>query len=248
MSIRARMLSAAGMAGLLFATVLLFPPSGHGAEEEETHTMADATNTLPLLVHEEFSEGNADRWHPLDPKAWKVEERDGGWVYSVFQQSEYRGPVRSPWNISLLKEPVVSDFLLEVRLRSTTEDYKHRDMCIVFGYQDPSHFYYVHLGKNADPHSNSVFIVDGTDRVSIGFDRSGGTPWDDEVHTVRIRREVDSGSVEVFFDDFDTPVMRAKDSTFTWGLVGAGAFDDLGEIHELKLWGREVTDHRAKLP
>jgi hypothetical protein len=210
--------------------------------------MAEMEENLPLLVHEDFSGGDAGNWHALDPKAWKTEEREGGWVYSAFQQSEYRGPVRSPWNISLLNGPVVGDFRLEIRLRSTTKDYPHRDMCIVFGYQDPSHFYYVHLGKNADPHSHSVFIVDGKDRVSIGTDRTEGTPWDDGVHAVRIRRDADSGLVEVFFDDFESPVMKAKDTTFAWGLVGAGAFDDLGEIHELKLWGRKAGDRQAELP
>jgi len=173
---------------------LILPPSCHAEEREEEAAM---TEELPLLVDENFSDGQAGRWHPLDPNAWKVEKRGDRWVYSVFQQSEYRGPVRSPWNISLLKQPAVGDFLLEVRLRSTTEDYPHRDMCIVFGYQDPSHMYYAHLGKNADPHSNSVFIVDGTPRVSIGFDQSDGIPWDDGEHIVRVRRDAESGLVEV---------------------------------------------------
>jgi len=42
--------------------------------------------------------------------------------------------------------------------------------------------------------------------------------------------------------------MKAKDRTFTWGFVGVGAFDDLGEFYEVKLWGREAKGKKAKLP
>lgn len=42
-----------------------------------------------------------------------------------------------------------------------------RDACLVFGYQDPSHFYYVHLGKQADDHANQVFIVNDAAQLKI---------------------------------------------------------------------------------
>jgi hypothetical protein len=207
----------------------------------------DATGEYPLLYSSDFADGKAEEWHPTDPDAWKVVRRGDEWVYAVIQPCRYKPPVRSPWNVSVLRDPAVTDFVLEVRLRSTTKDYNHRDMCIVFGYQDPEHFYYAHLGKRADPHSNSVFIVNGTPRVSIAASRTEGTPWDDEEHRVRVRRETGSGLIEVLFDDHAGPVMRATDKTFLWGLVGVGAFDDLGEISEVRLWGVEAPGKESRL-
>ena len=61
--------------------------------------------------------------------------------------------------------------------------------CIVFGYQDPAHFYYVHLGKKADDHANQIFIVNGADRKKISLTSTSGTNWDDKWHTVRVVRK-----------------------------------------------------------
>ena len=156
---------------------------------------------LPLLYADDFESGAADRWEPADPKAWRVLKVGGGHVYSQFQQNKVKTPVRSPFNRSLVKDVTVGDFVLEVRVQSTAKDYGHRDLCVFFGFQDPAHFYYVHLGKKADAHANSIFLVDGKDRVSVATKRTEGTNWDDNWHLVRVVRFVASGLIQVYFDD-----------------------------------------------
>lgn len=196
---------------------------------------------LPEVFTEDFEKG-ADRWQPTDAKAWKIEKTDKGNVYSQFKKrSKYTPPHRSPYNIALVKDVSVSDFQLDAKVRSTHKDYPHRDACLFFGYQDPAHFYYVHLGKRADPHANQIFIVNAKDRTKISTTTTEGTNWDDEWHHVRIRRDVKSGSIEVFFDDMKKPVMTATDKTFTWGRVGLGSFDDTTHWDDVKLQG-----HKAK--
>lgn len=66
-----------------------------------------------------------------------------------------------------MKDLSVGDFVLDTKMLSTIKDYNHRDLCLFFGYQDPAHFYYVHLGKKTDDHANQIFIVDGSDRKKI---------------------------------------------------------------------------------
>ncbi|MGC4005015.1 MAG: hypothetical protein QM811_18635 [Pirellulales bacterium] len=108
---------------------------------------AGAAEPTEPLVHEDFSKG-MDRWEPTDAKAWKLvpvvddKERYG---LSLFQQSKYEPKYRSPFNIALLKEPVVGDFQLDVKVVSTGRDYGHRDVCLIFGHESPTKFYYVHL-------------------------------------------------------------------------------------------------------
>ena len=204
-----------------------------------TSAVAAEKGKLPLLLKEGFEKG-ADHWRPTDPKAWKVVESDRGKVYSQFQGSKYKPPHRSPLNISLLKDVTVGDFVLAVRLQSTCRDYGHRDMCLFFGYQDPAHFYYVHLGKKADPHANQIFIVNKADRTMITKKKSPGTPWDDKWHRVKIVRRVTDGTIEVYFDNMKTPVMTAVDKTFTWGKVGLGSFDDTGNWDNFRLYGTKV--------
>lgn len=199
---------------------------------------ADEKSKLPLLFKDDFESGG-DRWKPTDPATWKIIEGQGGHVYSQFEQSKYEPPHRSPINFSLIRDPSVSDFVLTAKARSTGRDYGHRDLCLVFGYQDPAHFYYVHFGKQTDEHANQIFIVNGAPRVKISTKTTTGTPWDDDWHQVKVVRNAQSGDVQVFFDDFDTPAMTATDTTFRTGQVGIGSFDDTGDWDDVQLLGKE---------
>lgn len=191
---------------------------------------------LPLVFQDTFEEG-ASRWQPSDANAWKVISGPHGKIYNQFRQSDYRPPHRSPLNISLLGDVYVGDFTLEVDLQSTTRDYGHRDMCLFFGYQNAAHFYYVHLGKKADDHANQIFIVNDAPRTKISTRTTPGTDWDDQWHHVKIERRVAAGTIEIYFDDMDEPVMTAGDKTFRWGQVGVGSFDDTGNWDNVKLFG-----------
>ncbi len=201
---------------------------------------------LPILLSEDFESG-ADRWQPMDPASWKVVSTPEGKAYSLFQQSNYKPPFRSPVNIALLKEPMVSDFVLTTRVRSTVKDYDHRSMVLIFGYQNPAHYYYVHFGKKADDHANQIFIVNGAPRVKISKTSTPGTPWDDAWHRVKIVRTVADGKIEIYFDNFEQPVMTAENKTFAYGQIGIGAFDDLGEFDDLVLRGKETVVAKGKL-
>ncbi len=203
-------------------------------------THAGGKGELPLLFQDDFEKG-AGAWEPTDPKAWKViDSGKRGKVYSQFQMSKYKPPHRSPHNISLVKDVVVGDFVLEALVQSTGKDGAHRDMCLFFGYQDAAHFYYVHLAKKADDHANQIFIVNAADRKKISTKTTPGTPWDDGWHRVKVVRTVSDGTISVYFDDMKTLAMTATDRTFTWGRVGLGSFDDSGNWDEVRLRGVRV--------
>ncbi|MCA9039644.1 MAG: hypothetical protein KDA65_04775 [Planctomycetaceae bacterium] len=196
---------------------------------------------LPLVFSDNFESGAAERWEPTDATAWSVLNQGGNHVLNLNKKrSDFEPPVRSPYNRNLVKDVTVSDFVLDINLQSTHEDYGHRDLCMFFGYQDDAHLYYVHLGKKADPHANQIFIVNDADRKMISLESTPGTDWDDNWHHARIVRDTATGSIEVFFDNMDKPVMKAKDETFTWGRVGVGSFDDTGSFDNIMLFGSVV--------
>jgi alkaline phosphatase D len=192
---------------------------------------------LPLIRSDRFEQG-AGSWLATDQNAWRIMTQDGSKVYSLHRQSAYRPPHRSPVNISRLKDVVVGDFDLLARVLTTQRDYGHRDMCLFFGWQDPEHFYYVHLGQAMDDHANQIFIVNQAPRVKISEHTTQGTPWDAQWHTVKISRRVASGSIHVYWDDMETPVMRATDRTFLSGQIGLGSFDDTGNWDDVRLYGQ----------
>ena len=215
-------------------------------EALESNVSKRARAQLPLVHKDDFEKG-LKAWQTTDDAFWKLIdiERDGKKTKSlrVTGKSKYKPPVRSPHSIAWLKDKHVSDFVLTVRAENT--NYKaggHRDLCLFWGRQDASHFYYVHFGAKADPHSCQIFIVDGKPRTKITVDEVKGTPWGEgrEWHTLRVVRSVKDGTIQVFFDDMKKPHMTAKDKTFAWGQVGIGTFDDNGNFDEFELRGVAV--------
>lgn len=195
---------------------------------------------LPLLFRDDFSQGD-DQWEPTDPKAWKITEVDGNPAYEILGGSDYQPPHRSPFNISIRRDESVGDFVLTARVQTKQSPRGHRDMCLVFAYQDPANFYYIHLGQETDPHANQIFLVNNAPRVAISEKTNEGTPWKTgEWHQVKIVRKVSTGLIEVYFDDMETPSHVAHDKTFTWGRIGIGTFDDMGLWDDVELRGIAV--------
>ena len=186
----------------------------------------------------DFESGAVAPLAPTDPDAWVVAGQGPNHVLALtVRKSDYAPPVRSPHNIALLPGFDLAETVLDVDLQSTITDYGHRDLCLFFGYRDPSHFYYVHLGKRADPHANQIFVVDGGPRRAVSATTTAGTPWTDDWHHARVVRLPREGTIQVYFDDMTTPVMTAADTTFPSGRVGVGSFDDSGAFDNLAVYG-----------
>jgi hypothetical protein len=197
------------------------------------------------VVKEDFEKG-MERWRTTDPDpkdgVWEVVElKDGGKTNHAMRVkgiSKYQPPHRSPHSIALLKDAKVGDFELTARVQNTNKSAGgHRDLCIFWGYQDPSHFYYVHFGAQADPHACQIFIVNEAPRTMITEKQAKGTPWTDGWHKVKVVRRLKDGTMEVYFDDMKTPLMTARDKTFGAGLVGIGTFDDHGNFDDIEVRG-----------
>ncbi|WP_231753543.1 hypothetical protein [Rosistilla carotiformis] len=202
---------------------------------------------LPVVYEDDFEQG-VERWQPTDPAKWELAKLpDGSHAYKLLGKSDYAPPHRSPHSISLLKDLVVGDFELTARVQTLQTSRGHRDMCVIFGYQDPANFYYVHLGQKTDPHANQIFIVNDAPRVAISESTNAGTPWKDETwHQVKVVRRVADGTIEIYFDDMDKPQMVTHNREFTWGQIGLGSFDDLGLWDDVVIRGTTSVESQSK--
>ncbi len=196
-----------------------------------------------LLYSADFDDGPAlDDIAMTDASAWKIADVEGNKVLELHGKSDYRGRVRSPFNIAVIRDKLFGDFTMEVKMKQTGRDYGHRDMCLFFGMQDPSNFYYVHMATAADPHAHNIFLVNDAPRVAIAEEHTKGVDWGDTWHSVRIRRELATGLIAVYFDDMDTPIMITRDKHFPAGLIGFGSFDDTGMVDNVKVWGPKMGE------
>lgn len=212
---------------------------------------ADVPEGYKLVYQQDFKAESALKDLAMtDPVAWQISEvkdAPGEMALELARQSKYQPEVRSPVNIALLADRVFEDFILEVKLRQTGREYGHRDMCLFFGVENPSRFYYAHMATQADDHAHNVFIVKDAPRTKIADQTTEGVNWGLEVwHTVRLERNASDGSIRVFYDDMATPIMVASDKTFPSGYIGFGSFDDTGMVDEIRIWAPEMKTRKTE--
>jgi len=209
-------------------------------------TAGELPEGYKLLYQQDFTQPKAlADFVMTDPGAWRHATGDQGrGAIELHRQSQYEAKVRSPFNIALVADKVFGDFILEVEMKQTGKEYGHRDMCLFFGVQDPSNFYYSHIATQTDDHAHNVFIVKDAPRTKISTHTTQGVNWGLDVwHKVRLERK--GGHVTVFFDDMTTPIMEAEDDRFGEGYLGFGSFDDVGQVTGLRVWGPAMKERPA---
>ena len=148
------------------------------------------------------------------------------------------GPIRRPAAVAILKTPPMVRVTVETQIRSTAAlDVVNRDLEIVFGYESPSRFYYVHLAGITNDVHNGIFLVAGADRRRIDPGKTPPQLKDQNWHDVRLERDGSTGRVQVYVDRSPTPAWDLVDTTIRAGRVGLGSFDDTGEFRNVAVKG-----------
>jgi len=148
------------------------------------------------------------------------------------------GPIRRPAALAVLQSEPLVRATVQVEMRSTApEEVKNRDLEIIFGYESPRRFYYVHLAGITDANHNGIFLVDNKDRRRIDDGTAAPQLKDQEWHRVRLERDGDSGRIEVFVDGSEQAALHATDTAIRAGRVGLGSFDDTVEFRRFGVAG-----------
>lgn len=199
-----------------------------------------------LAVQEDFEGGRFQhRWSFSDSDAWMC----GDGFMELLGPSSYKPPHRSPHSIALLATPAVGSFVFEAELAQTGREYGHRDLCLFFGFQNASQYYYTHIATTPDANACNVFLVDEAPRRNLLEPLEEGVDWGQDVyHRVRVERDIDSGRIQVFFDDMEKPLFDVVDKTHGTGRVGFGSFDDQGRIRRVRLYAKDAKTVRADKP
>lgn len=212
------------------ATLLLL-----GCSEKIPKTLS---NGYTLAYSQSFDKASSiEEFEFSDNKFWQFSKEQKGGALECTGKSDYQPTVRSPHSVALIKGRNFGSFVLEADLQQTGRVYNHQDMCVFFGVQDKSHFYYTHISKAMDDHANNVFVVDNEPRIKISTKTNDGQNWKpNNWHKIRLERDIDTGTIRLFFDDMSTPVMEASDKRFGAGGIGFGSFDDSGKIDNVRIY------------
>jgi len=194
---------------------------------------------LPFLGGYDFENG-AEGLVPKVEGSWQVAEEDGSMVYQLLTPGEF-GEIRAPTAWSVVPDFPVGSFVFSGRLKCHTDpEVAVRDMLVLFHYQDPTHFYYVHFAASSDQVHNIIGLVNGADRVKINREPAGESTFrltDAGWHDFKVTFDSGTGEIQAFLDNMETPILTATDTTLPSGLIGVGSFDDTGSFDDLMLWG-----------
>ncbi|NIM90956.1 MAG: hypothetical protein GTO17_08410 [Candidatus Aminicenantes bacterium] len=202
---------------------------------------SESLKDLPLLVSDDFEDGDAKGWHPDILDHWEVAEEEGSLVYRLTAPG-LPGKVRAPTSRAILKDFDVTSFVFTGRIKCHADPANmHRDVDVIFHYQDPTHFYYVHFSAVSDELHNIIGLVNGRDRVKINREPPGHSTArmnDLRFHDFKVTCNAETGKIMVYMDDMTSPILTAVDKTLGHGQVGLGSFDDTGSFDDIKLWGK----------
>ncbi len=156
----------------------------------------------------------------------------------------YQGVYRSPFSQAIVKSIQVTSFVMDAELLQTSPDGDaHRDMVLIWNFVNPNQFYYAHISTAHDDVAHNILIVNDADRKAISSSTTAGYAWGRDVwRRLRLVRDVADGSMSVYDrDGAATPILAAKDKTFSSGYVGFGSFDNTGKVRNVKVWAAVAT-------
>lgn len=190
----------------------------------------------------DFRDNDLSDWHLPIASHWQRVEEDG----NGFLRLVTAGPVgdpRRPVQFALWKPGCVGDFELDVRARRAG-----KSLLVAFGFQDRLHYYYAHISSDPGNHRvhNGIFKVNGSERYRIGG--AGATPAlpSTDWHRIKVVRNVEPGSIEMFVDGEAAPRFSVIDRDYVYGWVGVGSFNETGDFDDFHLSGAASGECRPE--
>lgn len=199
-----------------------------------------------VQVEETFQLSEAENWLFRTPGMWRIADESGK---RYLQMAEPPGRpmlpgVRRPQEYAVYTPYEFRSFSMSCFVRVDRDpQVGARDACIIFGRQDDTHFYYVHLAGVSDGAHNTVMRVDGPTRKRLMPDTYTPKPVmvDRAWHKVDVLRDCDTGRIQIFVDAYDPatarPYFEITDKTYEWGHLAIGSFDDHASFARILIEG-----------
>lgn len=173
-------------------------------------------------------------WVVPSAQDWKVTEDSGSPMLQLLVGREPAPGPRRPGQFALMEMTPVSQVTMEADVRPTK-----RSLIIVYAYQDPAHFDYVHFSVDTAVKQavhNGVFHVYGGERVRISA-RDGAAAFGsiNRWFHIKVQWDGSTGEVRGFVDGQAVPALHAVDLSLTKGRVGIGSFDETGDFKNVKV-------------
>jgi hypothetical protein len=201
-----------------------------------------ALAVMPL--HAESLETNFEAgfgpWVPLFSGTWEIQNQSGNHVAALTAPGANRPPVRRPQAYLFLNGHSWTDCVFTIHAKTlepaaTTT----RDVVLIFGYADDTHYYYAHVSSKADAIHSVIMKVAGSQRATIHLEANPSPALNGNWQTIRVEHAA-AGTIRVFVDNLVTPRLTANDTTYPAGALAFGCFDDRALFDDVAVSGTDI--------
>lgn len=169
----------------------------------------------------------------------------GKWQYAgdtlvLIENAAIREPYSRPGAIALTEE-IYAGFVLTLDLKLDADPSEEKgDLILVFGYQSPERFYYVHMTGMVDEIHNGVFRVWDGDRQRTGSVVRQPILVDRDWHRVAFAYDATRQLASLVLDQSVNASMVQRKLEVPPGRVGFGSFNDPGRFTNVTI--RRLSD------
>jgi len=202
-----------------------------------------ALAVMPL--HAESLETNFEAgfgpWVPLFSGTWEIQNQSGNHVAALTVAGADRPPVRRPRAYLFLDGHSWTNCVLTVRAKTLeSAATTSRDVVLIFGYADDTHYYYAHVSSKADAVHSVIMKVAGSQRATIHLEANPSPVLNGNWQTIRVEHAA-TGTIRVFVDNLVTPRLTANDTTYPAGALAFGSFDDRALFDDVVVSGTDIS-------
>ncbi len=173
------------------------------------------------------------RWTVQNPDDWSSES---GILHLLKPGVPPEIYPRRPTRFALLDSKPYRDVIVQGEVKRNG-----RSLIVVYGWQDDTHYNYVHLSSDAASQTNvhnGVFHIFGGERVRISpLDGPASLP-SQEWTPIKLVYDGDSGRCFVEVNGRRNPSLEAVDLSLRWGRIGLGSFDETGDFRKIRVIGK----------
>lgn len=223
------------LAVLLFCSILLSGLNVYGQDIKEL------TQKYQVAFFDGFKEKSLANYEFTNSANWVITKngesgKDIKCAFGIGTQANDHFPLE----IALIKDINLGDFIVEFDYLQKNRNFSIRDICILFGYQDSTHYYFAQASSDAGKYSHNVFKVDEDRPVAIGENLNEGVVWNyQKWHHIVLIRNTASSKVELYIDD--ELILKSNKSNGGEGRIGFGTFGSGFKVDNLKIWTPETS-------
>jgi len=187
----------------------------------------------------DFENGFAP-WVPFYSGTWELQNQSGNHVAALVVAGADRPPVRRPRAYLFLPEHSWKDYTFTVKAKTLeAASLSFRDVVLIFGYVDDTHYYYAHVSSRADATHSIIMKMTGSQRATIHTQSNPTPALNGSWQTIRVEH-IATGQIRVFVDNMRTPKLSAHDTSYPVGAVAFGCFDDRALFDDVSVSGTDL--------